>query len=68
MEYVCECKMDMKSACMDSFLHGIEWIMFHGHLESFHNPTLGGRLNTKLHGDHGTLNAHNRSFILFYHV
>ncbi len=28
---------------------------------------LGGRPNTKL-GDHGTLNAHNHWFILFYHV
>ena len=49
------------------FLHGIEWIMFHGRLDCFQNPPLGGRLNTKL-GDHGIPNAHNRWFILFYHV
>ena len=30
-------------------------------------PPLGGRPNTKP-GDHGTPNAHNRWFILFYHV
>jgi hypothetical protein len=33
----------------------------------FKNPPLGGRSNTKP-WDHGTLNAHNRWFILFYHV
>ena len=48
-------------------LHGIKWIMFHGHLDYFQKPPLGGRSNTKL-GDHGTPNAHNRWFILFYHV
>ena len=41
--------------------------MFHGHLDHFQTPPLGGRPNTKL-GDLGTLNAHNRWFILFYHV
>ena len=41
--------------------------MFHGHLDSFQKPPLGGRPNTKP-GDHGTPNAHNRWFILFYHV
>ena len=49
------------------FLHGIEWIMFHGHLNYFQRPSLGGWLDTKL-GDHGTPNAYNRWFILFYHV
>jgi hypothetical protein len=49
------------------FLHDIEWIMFHGHLEYFKKPPLGGRPNAKL-GDHGTPNAHNRCFILFYQV
>ena len=24
------------------FLHGIEWIMFHGHLDYFEKPFLGG--------------------------
>ena len=41
--------------------------MFHGHLNYFQKPPLGGRPNTKP-GDHGTPNAHNRWFILFYHV
>ena len=41
--------------------------MFHGHLDYFPKPPLGGRPNTKP-GDHGTPNAHNRWFILFYHV
>ena len=49
------------------FLRGIEWIVFHGHLDYFQKPPLGGRPNTKP-GDHGTPNAHNRWFILFYHV
>ena len=40
--------------------------MFHGHLDYFQKPPLGGRPNTKP-GDHGTPNAHNRSFILLYH-
>jgi hypothetical protein len=29
------------------FLHGIKWIVFHGHLDYFQTPPLGGRLNTK---------------------
>ena len=41
--------------------------MFHGHLDYVQKPPLGGRLNTKP-GDHGTPYAHNRWFILFYHV
>ena len=41
--------------------------MFHSHLDHFQNPPLGGRSNTRP-GDHGTPNAHNRWFILFYHV
>ena len=41
--------------------------VFHGHLDYFQEPPLGGRPNTKP-GDHGTLNAHNRWFILFFHV
>ena len=49
---VCECKMmDVKSTWF-------EWIMFHGYLDYFQKPSLGGRPNTKP-GDHGTLNAHN---------
>ena len=41
--------------------------MFHGHLDYFQKPPLGGRPNTKP-GDHGTPYAHNRRFILFYNV
>jgi hypothetical protein len=52
---------------MHGFLHGIEWIMFHGRLDYFQQSPLGGRSNTKL-GDHGTPNSHKRWFILFYHV
>ena len=52
---------------MDGLLHGIEWIMFHGYLDCFQKPPLGGSSNTKA-GDHGTPNVHNRWFILFHHV
>ena len=41
--------------------------MFHGHLDYFQKPLLGGRPNTKP-GDHGALNAHNRWFILINHA
>ena len=44
---------------LHGFLHGIEWIMFHGHLDCFQKPPLGGRPNTKPLGDHGTPNARN---------
>jgi hypothetical protein len=60
---VCECKMDVKN--LHGFVHGIEWNMLHGHLDYFQKPPLGGRPNTKPR-DHGTPNAHNRWFILFY--
>ena len=58
-----ECKMDVS---LHGFLHGIEWIMFHGHLDDFQKPPLGGRPNPKT-GDPSTPNAHNRGFSLFYH-
>ena len=51
---------------MDSYVV-IEWIKFHGHLDYFQKPSLGGRPNIKLR-DHGTSNAHNRWFILFNRV
>ena len=54
-------------AYMESYQHGIERIMFHGHLDHFQNPPLGGRPTTKS-GDHGTPNAHNHRFSLFNHV
>jgi hypothetical protein len=33
---------------LHGFLHGIQWIMFHGHLDHFQKPLLGGRSNTTL--------------------
>jgi hypothetical protein len=59
----------MQDGCkvyVDSY-NGMEWIMFHGHSDYFQKPALGGRRSTKP-GDHGIPNAHNRWFILFYHV
>ena len=38
-----------------------------GQVDNFQNPPRRGRPNTKP-GYHGTLNAHNRWFIIFYHV
>ena len=52
---------------LHELLYDIIWIMFHGHLDYFQKPHLGGRRNTK-QGDHDTMNSHNRWFILFYHV
>jgi hypothetical protein len=52
---------------LHGFLHGIKLTVSHGHLDYFWKPHLGGRPNTKP-GHHGTPNAHNRWFILIYHV
>ena len=52
---------------LHGFLHGIKWMVFHGHLDYFQKPPLGGSPNTKP-GDHGAPSAHNRCFIPFYHV
>ena len=52
----------MVDVSLHGFLHGIEWIVFHGHLDCFLKPPLGGRSNTKV-GDHGIPNAHNRWLI-----
>ena len=60
----------MRDGCkvyMDLFLHGIEWIVFHGRLDYFQKPPLGGRPYT-ISGDCGTVSAHNRWFVLFYRV
>ena len=60
----------MQNGCnvyMDSYVHGIKLIVFHAHLEYFQKPPLEGRPNTKP-GDHDTPNAHDRRFILFYHL
>jgi hypothetical protein len=53
--------MWMQDGCksLHKILHGVEWIMFHGHLEYFQKPPMG---------DHGTPHVHNRQFIIFYHV
>ena len=52
---------------LHGFLHGIEPIMFHGHLDYSQKLHVGGRFNRKP-GNHGTLNAYNRRFILFHHA
>ena len=39
--------------------------MFHGDLDNFQKPSLGGRPKPR---DHGIPNTHNSWFILFYHV
>ena len=44
---------------LHGFLSGIDWIVFHGRLDYFQKPPLGGRSNVKP-GDHGTPNVHNR--------
>jgi hypothetical protein len=62
---VCECKMDVKSTWISTW-HRMDHVSWSFGL--FQKPPLGGRPNTKLLGDHGTLNVHNRWFILFYHV
>jgi hypothetical protein len=39
------------------FLHGIEWITFHGHLDYFQKPSLGDKSRSGSNtnpGDHGT--------------
>ena len=55
------CKVNMESSM------ALNGITFHGHLDYCQKPPLGGRPNTNP-GDHGTPNAHNHWFILFYHV
>ena len=41
--------------------------MFHGHLDYFQKPSLGGIPDTKL-GDHATPNAHNLGLFYFNHA
>ena len=59
----------MQDGCkrLHGFLHGIEWIMFHAHLDCFQKPSLASRPSVEP-GDDGTPNAHNRWFILFYFI
>jgi hypothetical protein len=52
---------------MDSYM-APSGSMLYGHLDYFQKPPRGGRPNIKPLGDHGTPNAHNRWFILFYPV
>jgi hypothetical protein len=59
----------MQDGCevyMDSYM-ALNGLCFHGHLDYFQNPPLGGRPNTKP-GDHGTLKVHNYWFIIFMHI
>ena len=58
-----ECKMFVKFG----FLHGIKWIMFHGHLDYFQKPSLEGRPNTKPR-DHNTPKSPNRKFTIINHM
>ena len=52
---------------LHGFLHGIEWIMFHGHLDCFQKPSLGGRPNTKL-GDLALRMLKTVGLFYFIHV
>jgi hypothetical protein len=60
----------MQDGCkvyMESYMAS-NGLIFHGRLDYFQEPPLGGRPNTKPLGDHGTPNVDNRWFILFYRV
>ena len=61
-EYVKARRMESRHG----FLHGIQWIAFHGHSHYSQKPLLGGRSNTKP-GDHGTPNTH-KTVRLFYFI
>ena len=52
--------------CMDTYMAS-NGSCVHGHLDYFQKPPLGGRPNT-IPRNYGTPNAHNCSFIIFYHV
>ena len=62
--------MWMQDGCkvfLHGIMHGIEGIMFHGHLDYFQKPPPGGRPYTKP-GDHGTPDVHNHRFVSFYFI
>ena len=61
---VCECKMDVKSTWIPTW-HRMDNVTCHW--DCSQKPHAGDRPNKNLR-DHGTLNAHNRYHILFYHV
>ena len=52
------CLMEYVNARWTQSLHGIEGIVFCGHLDDFQKPPLGGKPNTKP-GHLGILSAHN---------
>jgi hypothetical protein len=62
---VCECKMDVKITRIPTW-HRLE-SCFMVPCTIFQKPPLEGRPDTKPR-EHGTPNAHNRWFIIFYHV
>ena len=61
---VCECKMDVNSTWIPTW-HQMDHVPWSFGI--FSKPPLGGRPSTKP-GHHDTPNAHNRWFILLYHV
>ena len=63
-EWVCECKMDVKS--LHGFLRGMECVS--SSLGLFSKTASRRCRPTTSPGDHGIPNAHNRWFILLYHV
>ena len=48
---------------LHGFLHGIKWIMFHGHLDYLQKPFLGDRPNTKPR-DHGMHSERSQTLIM----
>jgi hypothetical protein len=65
-EGVCECKMDVKSTWIDSYMASNRSCLMVTRTV-FKKPSLGRKPDTKL-GDHDTPNAHNSWFVLFYHA
>ena len=63
---VCESKMDVKSIWIPTWhqMDHVSWLLG---LRYFEKPPLGGRRYTKP-GNHGTPDACNRCFVLFYHA
>jgi hypothetical protein len=63
--------MWMQDGCqsLHEFLHVIKWIIFHGHLDYFQKPPLGGRPNRKTGRRwHSECSQPLIELILFYHV
>ena len=53
---------------LHGFRHGIQWIMFRGHCNGLFSRTTSWRRSNTKPGDHDDSYAHNRWFILLYHV